>query len=228
MKELGFLTYNTQYGKNLREVLGWIESIKLKIDIYFFQEFPEEELEAFREKFAEFTTLYVRNMFIQKKFCGQVVGVRKGLEVLKRETVDIGPSRVAKIFSGNFEHRNVLVLKIKSGRKQLWLANVHLTPYTNNSRRRRQLAMTLEKMGKGPAVVGGDFNYFSFYNLRGLERFMENAGFKNETLAFITHRRWFLKSQLDYVFSREVKLREVETVPLPYSDHYPILARIQI
>lgn len=51
---------------------------------------------------------------------------------------------------------------------------------------------------------------------------------ENTTKNLITQKRWFLKYQLDYIFSRNIHVENVQTANLDFSDHYPVIASFEV
>jgi len=71
---------------------------------------------------------------------------------------------------------------------------------------------------KSPIIVLGDFNYSSLSRRKKLIQFMANNGYLNAYKKH-THRLFYLKHQLDYVFYKYCYIDRIDVQKLPFSDH---------
>jgi endonuclease/exonuclease/phosphatase family metal-dependent hydrolase len=115
------------------------------------------------------------------------------------------------------------------------IANAHLDTRVNAGERVRQLEGALADDGGGGArIIAGDFNTNNFYWLlhalplpvpqiqtSAIRRMMARRGFAS-ALPGSTATFDHLGMQLDWVFSRGLRTRDVEVIPMPFSDHHAL------
>jgi endonuclease/exonuclease/phosphatase family metal-dependent hydrolase len=129
------------------------------------------------------------------------------------------------LFPSEREQRGVLMAKIAIADGQsLAVCNTHLSlQKKGRAQELASLESTLLTDGTPYSVVMGDFNA---RNLRLFPHFLDCAKVKgkdgNSTI-------FPLSKRIDYIFvSTSIEVLEYEVVPVPYSDHYPIRARISV
>ena len=119
------------------------------------------------------------------------------------------------------------------------ISNAHLDTRVNAADRVRQLEDALKDDRPGTArIVAGDFNTNNFYWLfhalplpvpqvqtAVVRHQMEKRGFVS-ALRGSAATFDYLGMQLDWVFSRGLRVRESEVVPIPFSDHHALWAEL--
>jgi endonuclease/exonuclease/phosphatase family metal-dependent hydrolase len=124
--------------------------------------------------------------------------------------------------------RTSLLTVFKYNNKKLVLANSHLVCFALNSKRINQIS----KIIKGVKAIGdhsafatlilGDFNYTSRIRQKKLMEFMEKNELNNAYKTH-THKLFFIKQQLDYVFYNGCRVKNVKIGKrIKYSDHSPV------
>lgn len=123
-----------------------------------------------------------------------------------------------------------LLTRYPTARGPLTVINVHAVNFVPLPKFARQVAQVVElaATGKGPLVVGGDFNTWNPSRHRVLVEAMRGAGLERVQVA--VPRRWrHFGQQLDHVFTRGLKV--VEARPLAHivsSDHIPLRVEFAI
>ncbi len=161
---------------------------------------------------------------------------------------------VLRLLTGGNQRRTFLETSfvIKTTRQKLTVYNVHLTLIGSNGARIKQIreAATDIKSKKNPTVLAGDFNYFP-YSRRRLERAMRDNSFQEATKSifytimysqsgkkekynlvqrFLARfiRKYFGKLKVDYVFYRNLTLKDAKRIDVHLSDHFPILTTFKM
>jgi endonuclease/exonuclease/phosphatase family metal-dependent hydrolase len=159
-----------------------------------------------------------------------------------------------KIFSGKQIKRNFLktIFIEKKTSKKISIYNTHLTVYGSNNAKIKQIKTALNEVkndNKHPVIIAGDFNYFP-YGRKKLEKTMEILGFKEATanIDYTIYYRNLKKFhynfipriitkaftqlftdrlKIDYIFFKNLKLKNSKRIEVDYSDHFPIFAKFK-
>jgi endonuclease/exonuclease/phosphatase family metal-dependent hydrolase len=121
------------------------------------------------------------------------------------------------------------------------ISNAHLDTRVNGPDRVKQLEDALKDESPGVArIIAGDFNTNNFYWLGHalplplpgsqtgvIRRSMEKHGFVS-ALASDTPTFDHLGMHLDWVFSRGLRVRNTEVVPMAFSDHHAVWAELTV
>ena len=132
-----------------------------------------------------------------------------------------------------FSRRPVISTHFSIKDRQISLFNVHLSPFSANSLRNKQLYKMLEEayLANNPTIILGDFNYP--YNRSNLESLFTKYGFKEATTNIFhtfykTIRILPIKFKLDYVFYKNFENVETKRIQAFTTDHTPIIATFRI
>lgn len=232
------LSYNIYLGKKLKAVLDWISAMEKKHctnDIICFQEFPYDKVSSFiSSRKIKTGYCFAPSIYGKKKVYGQLTIFNKNkLELIKSAELPLGSSRIEKKVVQLFKHatkrKSLLTLFETNTHTQLMVANTHLTSVAFNGHRRNQLEKICREIQNSPhALIVGDLNYTSVLPRFSLTRLIKKYQFEDATKKLKTHRILFMKHQLDYIFAKAVNVGPVITEQLPFSDHYPLMAKFEI
>src|SRR5579859_90696 len=237
-ESLSVITYNILYGKKLDKIAAWLAAHPTKFDIICFQEFPFHKIDEFLKVMEPHSLAYTFSPgFTNKKgHYGQLTAYnRKKMKLLKQEIVDLPHSSFweEKVFK-NKGKRTALFTTFLYKRKKITLINTHLLCLVLNRTRRKQITKIIEALEKSenlrpkdPVVLLGDFNYTSLIKQKNFFQFMDQFNLQNAYKS-PTIGRFFVKHQVDYVFSRNCNAQDVEIPHIKFSDHYPIQFRLEV
>ena len=125
--------------------------------------------------------------------------------------------------------RSAIITTFQKDDIEFDLANVHLTPLSFHGLRKRQLHQVIKNVKIKRAIILGDFNYSSLLNSGGLITFMNKYNYEVAGEKLITNKyKYKISQQLDYIFYKNLKIENIKVLELPYSDHFPILADLDI
>ncbi|MDE2026066.1 MAG: HAD-IA family hydrolase [Patescibacteria group bacterium] len=228
---LSVITYNIQKGKKLQKIIEWIATSAEIADVMCFQEFPFAELKKFIqtiEKRQAFEYRYAVGFVRGGVKFGQLTLVKKDkLHIEEEHIVSLGRSAIESRVSRDKTERSALLTTISQGNKKFLLANVHLVCFSLNRSRIRQAIKILADIkkinpkGNVPTIMLGDFNYSTLTRQKQLVKIMQDYGFLNAYKKH-THRLFYLKHQIDYVFYKNCFVDRVDVMRLEYSDHFCI------
>ncbi len=230
---LSFFSYNIYRGKKIDQIYDWFHEHATDFDFCCFQEFPESSIEKFIEPIKdqysyEFSSAFTFSPGIKRReeIYGQLTLFnKKNLKLVNSRIVNLGGSKIEKSLFRNSMERTALITRFKYKKCFFIVTNCHLTPFTHNNRRLRQLELVIKHIRKNDiAIITGDFNYPSIRQ-KGLIEFMENNSFENGALNFKTYKIFFIRQQYDYIFSKNCEIKEIKVERLKFSDHYPIIAQ---
>lgn len=231
------LSYNIYLGKKFKEVLDWISATEKKhaaYDIICFQEFPHHNISSFiASRKIPTGYCFAPSIYFKKKTYGQLTIFNQNkLKLIKNTELTLGASRIEKKVGQLFRHaikRKSLLTLFEANHKQLMVANTHLTSAAFNGHRINQLNEVCREIQNSPhALIIGDMNYTSALPRFSLRRLIKKYQFEDMTKKLKTHRLFFMKHQLDYIFAKAVKVGRVITEQLPFSDHYPLMTKFEI
>jgi phosphoglycolate phosphatase len=228
---LSVISYNIQKGKKLQKIISWLRGLEVLPDIFCFQEFPFDEIKIFLSSVAKkqayeykFAIGFVRK---GKKY-GQLTLVRKGVFTIEDYgVVPLGKSTLENRVTRDKSQRSALDTMISQEKKRFLLVNIHLVCLSLNRSRIKQAKKVLTEIkkinpeGNTPTIVLGDFNYSTLTRQQQLVKIMQQQGFLNAYKKY-THRLFYLKHQIDYVFYKNCFVDGVQVVKLPLSDHFQI------
>jgi endonuclease/exonuclease/phosphatase family metal-dependent hydrolase len=231
---LSLFSYNILRGKKLTKILEWYRLNRIQFDVICFQEYPED-------KIKEFINLLPKNEYDYKfspgfkfspglnnrhRIYGQVTVFNKTkLKLMSTRIVNLGTSKIEKRLFHNDVERSALITHFVYKEAPFLIANCHLTPLTFNKRRLNQLDLIFSHIRKDDiALIVGDFNYPSVRS-SGLIKFMSDNDFENGTINLKTHKLFFIRQQLDYIFSKGCALEHSAIHSIKFSDHFPLVAQ---
>jgi len=233
--EIGVLTFNLEYNKGFPKLLRVVE--KYSPDILAIQEFQmsDDAVAILNEK--GYVLAAHSEAFIRK------VGVFSVATFYKKGKIVLNDSSTIYLQRGMWEffellwrglsRRLVISTEFKVSGKVLSLFNVHLSPYSVNSLRNKQLFKTLERayLADNPTIILGDFNYP--YNRSHLETLFNKYEFKEATTNILhtfykTLRFLPIKFKLDYIFYKNLDNIETKRINAFTTDHTPLIATFRI
>lgn len=227
---LSGLTYNIYFGRNLEQIVTWLNSFKKPFDILCFQEFPEAKIDYFRQALKSFPYdfSFASNFVFKNESYGELTLVHKEKLTLDEHfVVNLGTNIFEEHIARLKSHRTALVTQLCYNKQPFLLSNTHLIAFATNQKRRNQLLILFDEIsndakGDIPAVVLGDMNYSSLLSRRKLFELIASEGFIN-VYKQDTHKLLSFKShQLDYIFTKQCAVQDITVTVLPYSDHFPI------
>ena len=227
------ITYNIETGKNLEKIYKWIEEYRQNTDIICFQEFPQEELGKIAENILLKNYSYSFSPGLKKngKQLGQLTLFKKNkIKLIEDYVIDIGHDDFEVLYKKTPTKRSALVTTFEIDDRQFIVANVHLSAFAINLKRRKQTQKVIEGLIESvPLILLGDFNYSSLIGRRPFISYMEKLGLTMAGEKMITNKyKGFLRQQLDYVFYNGFKLNDIRVEELDYSDHFPLNAEFDL
>jgi endonuclease/exonuclease/phosphatase family metal-dependent hydrolase len=226
---LKIITYNIETGKNLEKIYQWIEQYRPNTDIICFQEFPEEELRNITENIflKNYSHSFSPGLKKNGNQLGQITLFKKEkYKLIEEYIIDIGHDDLEVFYKKTPTKRSVLVTTFEIDGRQFIVANIHLSAFAFNLKRRKQTKKVIEGLIESvPLILLGDFNYSSLFGSKAFINYMENLGLVLAGEKMITNKyKGILKQQLDYVFYNGFKLNDIKVEELNYSDHFPVNA----
>lgn len=231
------VSYNIEWGKNLDKAGDWLMALTPAPDIICLQEIPQTKVASFRKMLQShgYNSKYAPGYTDHNVTYGELTAYNTEQVILVfSKVVELGSSIVARFISQHNSEYSSLLTVFKHKNKTFIIINIHLLPFALNGRRRKQLGIAIEALGflkyvNMPSLIVGDYNYSSLIFRGGLIRFMANHGFTiGHKKKIITHRKWRINHQTDYVFSRNCKINNIKSEKIKLSDHYPILVKFEV
>lgn len=223
------LSYNVQYGKNLPQIHEWIVGFSRKPDIVCFQEFPQDAIKG-KPLGNSYGSEFAAGLVKVGNTYGELTAYNhESVQLLRSKALDLGVSGLERKLFAHSGQRSALLTTMEVNGHELMIANIHLLWLAVNSKRRNQLEVVLAAIGDThcPAIVVGDFNYTDAVAGNGLAQYMKDNGFQQSKGKLVTHRFLGIRHQLDYIFQKNLILLEVRTESVPFSDHTPIIAKVE-
>lgn len=234
---ISVISYNILHGLRLRQIMRWVSQEHQMRDIYCFQEYPETQIAYAVQALSGARDLkYIFSHNFTKR--GRVYGQLTLYDANKVTLAQVArvPLGSPNIFERVFFHlrgqKHALVSHFESQQGKFALVNTHLTALGTNAKRRSQIDAIMRYLQSDmllgiPKVLVGDFNYTSLFKQHLLFHFMKKYGLENAYRAY-THKLFFLKQQLDYVFFHNCSISDFRIFNMPFSDHYPLTFSINI
>lgn len=229
--KISCLTFNIDKGKGFPRLLNVVQ--EHNPDVVAVQEFePSSESISLIEKagytyaghspsFREFRTKFAVATFYRDD--------KLELTHAKRLNLQLGFMEVLLFFKGGRRSVISTCFRTKKNNNKFFVHNVHLTPYTTNTLRAKQIHKTLQSVEPHgePTIVLGDFNYA--YGRRRFEKIFKRYNFKeasNNIFYTFKSTLWFLpvKFKLDYVLYSNIVNTKTKQIGTFSPDHTPIIA----
>jgi len=230
------MTFNMDFNKAIKRIGGLVE--EHHPDIMCLQ-----EINTSRENLAEIEELgyelcdYANSRVKWDNIFGVATFI-KNPKIKHVETDSINlPSGIVEVvdflLNGGRRQRTVLSSLLTIGNTQLRLINIHLSPYTTNHLRDKQIHETFDhlQLRNEPTIVLGDFNYpyhrskferiFKEYNLTEATTNIRSTF--QSTIPFLP-----FKFKLDYVLFKGVQHVITERIEGRYSDHMPLISKFSL
>lgn len=234
---LSVLAYNIFQGKNLNQIITWLDNLPVKFDIICFQEYPKTQLKLLEENkiFLNYQFQYATSFVKNKIDYGELTLVnKKKLSVIDTNIITLGHSIIEKKVFSIRRERTALITKLNYNNRTILLVNTHLALYTNNAKRRKQLSKIIEyvsidkKDEEIPNVILGDFNYTSLFRQKKFLNFVKNKGFLNAHKN-LTHNLFSLTlHQIDYILYKNCMISDIQIQHVSFSDHFPTIFKLNI
>lgn len=230
---LEVLSYNIQFGQKLDEIIAWLNSLSKPFDILCFQEFPKAKLSHFQKSLKDFsyTDQYASSFIRKNNDYGELTLIHnKKISLLDSQIVQLGTSVFEQKLFGLRGQRSALFTKLSYNENVFYLVNTHLIAFSTNKQRRGQLSKIIEQLDQrntSPVLILGDFNYTSMVRQYKLLELLQNNGFTNGHKEY-THKIFFIDHQLDYLFYKSCKIRNLKIPQLTFSDHLPMIFSLQV
>lgn len=141
------------------------------------------------------------------------------------------PKLTLKREAGLATHKSYMMSKHPLSDKQsLLIVNVHAINFVSSQYFLKELMLLKEQFldHQGPLIVAGDFNVWSRQRKLYLLQFCRDVGLKQAYLNDSQHVKTYLKQPLDFVFYRDLWLKEARAIKTKLSDHNPIYTRFII
>lgn len=234
---LAVLSYNILFGRELEAIAQWLRSHKTKFDILCFQEFPKERINFLLKALqpVNYSFKYGTNFIHKGRDYGELTLINtKKLKFLDSKVIFLGTNIIEDKVFGLKGERSALITKLAFANETFILSNTHLIAYALNYHRRNQLEIvagqikSMAKNSNTPVILLGDLNYSSLIRQDRIFALMQKKGFRSGHRQK-THKLLSLKDhQVDYVFYKNCIVNEVEILKLPFSDHLPVVFKVQI
>ncbi len=231
---LSLFSYNILRGKRLEQICDWYKSIETNYDLICFQEFPKHKISYFMKTLPKDQYDYLFSpgftfspgISVREHIYGQLTVYNKEkLTLNNHRIISLGASRVEKHLFQNHLERSALLTQFTYENQPFIVVNCHLTPLTLNRRRLNQLDLITDQIrATDKALIIGDFNYPSVRQ-KGLISFMKEKKFENGATNIKTYKLFFIKQQLDYIFSKDCIIEEISVEDIRFSDHFPLVAQ---
>lgn len=231
------LSYNIEWGRQTTEAGEWIMSLKPKPDFICLQEIPENKVTELRRIFEDhgYGCKYAPAYTDHDIVYGELTAYnRKKIMLVFSKVVELGSSIIARLISQHNARYTSLLTVFKNGTRTFIVINLHLLAFHLNRKRKKQLdiaieALTLLRYVNLPSLIVGDYNYSSLTGRGGLIRFMGKHGYKiGGRKKVITHKKWRIRHQTDYVFYRNCRVTKVKSEEVKFSDHYPMFFNLKL
>jgi len=229
------LAYNIQYGRKLDLIEKWLLKDPARFDVICLQEFPFNKKSRFLKSLGKhgYDYKFAPSFSGRDHHYGELtLYKKKKLKLLGHKIVKLGTNLLETRFRKSGQRTSLLTL-FKYRNKKIVVANSHLVCFALNSRRINQISKIIKNikaMGNHSpftTIILGDFNYTSRIRQKRLIEFME----KNELLNAYktnTHKFFFVKQQLDYVFYDGCVVKNANVGKVKYSDHSPVWFSIDL
>jgi endonuclease/exonuclease/phosphatase family metal-dependent hydrolase len=228
---LSALAYNIRFGHKLKNIQDWILNYPKQFDIVCLQEFPFDKKAGILKNFEkhDYGYSFAPSFSKRGKQYGEITFYKKHkIKLLKSKAINLGTNLLERrSYKKNGEKSAMLTHMSYKGKKFI-MANSHLFTFALNSHRINQLSKIIDQINKTmedkktTSIILGDFNYSSILRQKSLMDFMNEHEFTNAYKAH-THKLFFLKQQLDYVFYKNCKVDDIViSKKIKFSDHYPV------
>lgn len=229
---LKLITYNIAEGKNLPKIYDWIEKEHRNVDIICFQEFPEKEITNIKKYnfLKNFKSSFSPGLKKRKIQLGQLTLYKNQFKLIEEYVIDLGHDDLEVIYKKIPTKRSALVTTLEYNKNQFIISNVHLSAFSFNLNRRKQLKKVIEAMTSSvPVIMLGDFNYSNLFGRKFFIKYMESLDLTMAGEKMITNKyKKIIKQQLDYVFYNGFKISDIKVHNLSFSDHYPVIVNFEL
>ena len=234
---LKILSYNIEWGRKVDEAGEWIMNLNPAPDIICLQEIPQNKVPSLKKSFENhgYDCKYAPAYTDHEIVYGELTAYNtKKVTLVFSKVVELGSSIVARLVSQHNSRYTSLLTVFKHKNKTFIIINIHLLPFVLNGKRRKQLgiaieALTLLRYINIASLIVGDYNYSSLIGRKGLIKFMATHGFSiGGKKKVITHKKWRIKHQTDYVFYRHCTVKNLLSEKVKFSDHYPIFFNLEL
>lgn len=231
---LSILSFNTNHGQKIDSFLSYLDSKKLRFDIYNFQEFPEKFTQSLNSYYCVRDLLpFYANYRITKQ--GKKFG---NLTLINTKKFNTQENKVIKLESGFIDNYirpaiwgtkisiNALYFVLECKGTKFSLVNTQLTAFSHQFTRNRQISKLItESRGFKKSLIIGDLNT---PKLNVKNSFLK--GYINNSLDLKTYNFYGLRYQTDYILSKNIPNVKTKLLESNYtfSDHLPIVGYLKI
>lgn len=242
MHRTSLLTYNLHYGAGSSDVPSLLNTYHP--DICCFQETDIDEdffilLKRFGYDLAGYSHSFKR-LFHTQHYSIATFYKRERYTFINSRFYKLprGIIEMAQVAAGVTENsRTVLQTQLLHAdtKKPVYVYNVHLTAYSTNIARVKQIhsmAHVVKKHEQFPVFISGDLNYP--YKRKKLERIFKEYGFSeaSHNVPYTSIQNyahvWIKRVKLDYMFYKNLSHVYTDRIPSCSSDHFPLYAQFHI
>ncbi len=219
---LEIVSYNIQYGKNIKNVEQWV-GIK-EPDIVNFQEYPEDELCRFAPQYNE---IFAGSFNKGSRTFGELIIYKPELVLQTAYGINLG-AKNKNLLSSAVGRRSALVASFQTETGKLVLANIHLEWLARARYKLAQLGKVFASIDDAfpdpdvSVVVVGDCNFSNIFSGNDLEVYANQRGYAMGPRTN-THRLFGVHHQVDYVMYKGCRVERVRAENTTDSDHRPVL-----
>lgn len=231
---LSILSFNTNHGQKIDSFLSYLDSKKLRFDIYNFQEFPKKFIQSLNSYYCVHDLLpFYANYRITKQ--GKEFG---NLTLINPKKFNTPENKVIKLESGFIDNYirpaiwgtkisiNALYFVIEYKGTRFSMINTQLTAFSHQYTRNKQIGkLVSESRSLDKSLIVGDLNT---PKLSVKNNFLN--GYINNSLGFKTYNFHGLRYQTDYILTKNIYNVKTEFLECnyAYSDHLPISSSFKI
>lgn len=255
---LNILTYNVLYNKGyeqLDRIISDFQPDVLNLQEVETTEDNLRKLEKFDYNLADYSNCFIHfgriygvATFYKKN---SLTFINAQSIPLRRSTYEL-VTDIIRILKGKGQSRTILRTSFKTvgGKKEITIFNAHLSAFGTNGVRIKQLQQALDNYNfttDNPLILTGDFNYP--YGRKRLEKLMTRYNLKEATkniyytfdenkkptynlniilLSHLVKKFYNHRYKLDYIFYKNLRLKNTRRIKENFSDHFPILSSFEI
>jgi len=125
-------------------------------------------------------------------------------------------------------HKSYMISKHPLSDKQsLLIVNAHAINFVSSQYFLKEITLLREQLldHQGPLIVAGDFNVWNRQRKLYLLQFCRSIGLKQAYMGDAQHIKAYRSHPLDFIFYRDLWMKEARAINIEVSDHNPIYAR---
>lgn len=223
-EEFGVLCWNTQKSTQTQAFQVTLAQLLIRYPSQFLLFQEAKLLLADEEYLKDWSYALASNMQGGR----HVFGVLTASQYAFTEAI---PKLTLKREFGLTTHKSYMMSKHPlSDQQSILIINLHAINFVSSQYFLKELTLLKEQLlnHQGPLIVAGDFNVWSRRRKLYLLQFSRTAGLKQAYLSDARHVKTYLKQPLDFIFYRDLWLKEARAIKTKVSDHNPIYARFSV